>query len=150
MGVGTPPGSLILANISGWMNSELFLDVMKHFIRRTGTSKEYPSILLMDNHESHLSIEALDLAKESGVTVLTLHPHTSTRLQPLDVGIHGPFKTYYYSAMSSWMLHNLGYPVTIYYVGALIGEAFAKSMTPSNITQAFKKTGIFPFEYFSR
>ncbi|XP_045782879.1 uncharacterized protein LOC123879265 [Maniola jurtina] len=146
MAVGTPPGSLILANPSGWMNSELFLDVMKHFIRRTGTSKEYPSILLMDNHESHLSIEALDLAKESGVIVLTLHPHTSARLQPLDVGIHGPFKTFYYSAMSSWMLRNPGCPITIYDVGALIGQAFAKSMTPLNITHAFKKTGIFPFD----
>ncbi|XP_047033430.1 uncharacterized protein LOC124639949 [Helicoverpa zea] len=148
MAVGTPPGSLILANPSGWMNSELFLDVMKHFIRRTGTTKEYPSILIMDNHESHLSIEALDLAKESGVTVLTLHPHTSARLQPLDVGIHGPFKTFYYSAMSSWMLRNPGCPVTIYDVGALIGQAFAKSMTPSNIIQAFRKTGIFPFDRY--
>lgn len=30
-----------------------------------------PSLLIMDNHELHLSIEALDLAKENGVTILT-------------------------------------------------------------------------------
>lgn len=71
----------------------------------------------MDNHESHLSIEALNLARESGLTVITLHPHTSAKLQPLDVGIYGPFKSYYASAMESWMMRNPGCPVTIYDIG---------------------------------
>ncbi|KAH9628548.1 hypothetical protein HF086_001155, partial [Spodoptera exigua] len=44
------------------------------------------------------------------------------------------------------MLRNPGCPVTIYDVGALIGQAFEKSMTPSNITQAFKETEIFPLD----
>ncbi|KAF2891884.1 hypothetical protein ILUMI_14289 [Ignelater luminosus] len=146
MAVGTPPGSLILASPSGWMNTELFIEVMKHFIKRTGSTKENPSILIMDNRESHLSIGALDLAKEFGMTMLTLHPHTSAKLQPLDVGIHGPFKSYYNSAMDSWMLRNPGVPVTIYDVGQMIGTAFIKAMTPSNIMQYFKKTGIWPFD----
>lgn len=146
MGVGTPPGSLILASPSGWMNTDLFAQVMQHFIKRSGTTKENPSILIMDNHESHLSIDALNLAKNSGVTVLTLHPHTSAKMQPLDVGIHGPFKTYYNAAMDSWMLRNPGCPVTIYEVGQFIGSAFMKAMTPSNIMQSFKKCGIYPFD----
>ncbi|KAF2900299.1 hypothetical protein ILUMI_05885 [Ignelater luminosus] len=125
MAVGTPPGSLILASPSGWMNTELFIEVMMHFIKRTGSTKENPSILIMDNHESHLSIGALDLTKEFGVTVLTLHPHTSAKLQPL---------------------MNPGVPVTIYDVGQMIGTAFIKAMTPSNIMQSFKKTGIWPFD----
>ncbi|CAH0402537.1 unnamed protein product [Chilo suppressalis] len=41
---------------------------------------EYPSLHIMDNHESHLSIEALDLGKQSGVVVLTFHPHTTNKL----------------------------------------------------------------------
>ncbi|XP_026331553.1 uncharacterized protein LOC113238919 [Hyposmocoma kahamanoa] len=146
MKIGTPPGSLILASPSGWMNSELFVEVMKHFIQRSASSKNFPSILIMDNHESHLSIEVLDLAKESGVTLLTLHPHTSAKLQPLDVGIYAQFKTFYASAMESWMMRNPGHPVTIYDVGSLIGQAFEKSMTPVNIRKSFMKTGIYPFD----
>lgn len=46
----------------------------------------------MDKHESHLSIVALDLAKESGVTILKLHPHTPAKLQPMEVGIYSPFR----------------------------------------------------------
>lgn len=143
---GAPPGSLGLATSSGWMNSELFVTTMKHFIKHTSSSKENPSLLIMDNHESHLSIEALDLAKENGVTILTLHPHTSAKLQPLDVGIYSPFKTYYNSAMESWMLKNPGKPVTIYDLAELIGTAFTRAMTPTNIINSFKKTGIHPFD----
>ncbi|CAH2100754.1 unnamed protein product [Euphydryas editha] len=73
---GAPPGSLGLATSSGWMNSELFITTMKHFIKHTSSSMENPSLLIMDNHESHLSIEALDLAKENGVTILTLKRST--------------------------------------------------------------------------
>lgn len=66
----------------------------------------------MDNHESHLSIEALNLAKSSGVTILTLHPHTTAKLQPLDVGLNGQFKTYYNAAVDSWLLRNPGQSLT--------------------------------------
>lgn len=91
---GAPSGTLGLAASSGWMNAEIFVGVVKHFIQHTSASKDNPALLIMDNHESHLSLEALNLAKASGVTVLTLHPHTTARLQPLDVGLNGPFKTY--------------------------------------------------------
>lgn len=146
MNVGTPPGTLVLANPSGWMNSELFSSVMEHFIKHSHSSPDSPSILILDNHESHLSIEALDIAKNSGVNVVTLPPHTSAKLQPLDVGIFGPFKTYYDNAMDSWLMRHPGCPVTIYDVGGIIAAAFTKSMTPSNIINAFRKTGIFPFD----
>lgn len=142
----TPAGTLGLAAPSGWMNSEIFPEVIQHFIKHTNSTPENPSILIMDNHESHLSIEALNLAKAAGVNILTLPPHTSAKLQPLDVGIFGPFKTYYNAAIDSWLLRNPGRPVSIYEVGELVGVAFLKAMTPTNITNAFRKCGIFPFD----
>ncbi|CAG4986819.1 unnamed protein product, partial [Parnassius apollo] len=105
-----------------------------------------PTLLIMDNHESHLSIEALDMAKRSGVTILTLHPHTTSKMQPLDVGLIGPFKAYYNSAVDSWLMRNPGKEMTIYNIAECVGYAYAKSMTPVNITSAFKKCGIFPFD----
>lgn len=142
----TPSGTLGLATPTGWMNCQIFPEVIKHFIKHTNTTPENPSILILDNHESHLSIEALDIAKASGVHVLTLHPHTSGKLQPLDVGIYGPFKSYYNAGIDSWMLRNPGKPLTIYDIGEIIGHAFLKVMTPINITKAFKACGIFPFD----
>lgn len=143
---GAPPGTLGLAAATGWMNAEIFVDVMKHFIKHVSASKENPALLIMDNHESHLSIEALELAKSSGVTILTLHPHTTAKLQPLDVGLNGPFKTYYNAAVDSWLLRNPGRPLTIYNIAECVGPAYLKAMTPVNIVNAFKKCGIFPFD----
>ncbi|KAJ2937446.1 hypothetical protein O0L34_g19354 [Tuta absoluta] len=143
---GAPTGTLGLASPSGWMNADLFVEVMKHFIKMTSSSPTNPSLLIMDYHESHLSIDALNLAKAAGVTILTLHPHTTAKMQPLDVGLNGPFKTYYNFAVDSWLLRHPGQRFTIYQVAECVGSAYLKSMTPSNIVNAFKKCGIFPYD----
>lgn len=96
---GAAPNSLSLANPSGWMNSELFVEVIKHFRKHISATPENPALLIMDNHESHLSIKALNLAKKSGITIVTLHPYTTARLQPLDVGLLAPFKVFYNAAL---------------------------------------------------
>lgn len=144
---GAPAGTLGLATPTGWMNAETFTETMAHFIKHASISTENPSLLVMDNHESHLSIEALDLAKANGVTVLTLHPHTTAKMQPLDVGINGPpFKVFYNAAVEFWMLRKSGNPVTIYDLAELIGIAFNQVMKPAYISSTLKKNGIFPFD----
>ncbi|KAJ8706881.1 hypothetical protein PYW07_012959 [Mythimna separata] len=143
---GAPPGTLGLAASSGRMNADLFVNVMKHFIQHTSASKENPALLILDNHESHLSLEALNIAKTAGVTVLTLPPHTTARLQPLDVGLNGLFKTFYDSAVDSWVLRNPGQTLSIDHVAQCAGEAYLKAMTPMNITDAFRKCGIYPYD----
>ncbi|KAJ8888983.1 hypothetical protein PR048_008477 [Dryococelus australis] len=109
---GAPPGTLGLAAQSGWMNSELFAIVTQHFVKVSHSSKENPSLLILDNHESHLSIIGLDIAKYNGVTVLTIPPHCSNRMQPLDISVFGSFQMHYNAAIESWMLHQPGYPLT--------------------------------------
>lgn len=142
---GAPPGTLCLATKGGWMNSTLFLQVMQHYIKHSHSSPENPSLLLYDNHESHLSIQVLNLAKANGVTVLTFPPHSTNKLQPLDVGVFKPFATYYDAAVDSWMLHHPGQTFSIYDVAECVGIAHGKAMSAKNILSAFKKTGIYPF-----
>ncbi|KYM95092.1 hypothetical protein ALC62_14275, partial [Cyphomyrmex costatus] len=102
-------------------------------------------LLIMDNHKSHLSIEALNLAKQFRITMLTLHPHMTAKLQPLDVGLLAPFKIFYNATVESWLLRNPGKTFTIYNIADCVGTVYMKSMTPVNVIQAFKKCGIFPF-----
>ena len=82
----------------------------------------------MDNHISHLSIEAIDMAKENGLCLLTFPRHCSHKLQPLDIGVYGPFKRYYSSFCDSWMTSNPGKPLSIYEVAELSGHAFHKAL----------------------
>lgn len=123
---GAPLGSIGAANPSGWSNANLFLLFLEHFTKHVRSSTERPVLLLLDNHESHVSIPVIDLARKSGIIFMTLHPHTSHKMQPLDRGVFGPFKTYYNKAVNNWMLTpgNAGKPVTIYKVAAFVGDAY--------------------------
>ena len=144
--INTYPGSLGLANEKGYMSKETFVEVLKHVIKHTAATKENPFLLLVDNVETHLSIEALTLAKDNGVTMLTFPPHCTHKLQPLDLSLFGPFKTFYDDAIASWLLQNPGQSVTIYHIAGFVKTALMRSGTVSNITAGFAKPGIIPFD----
>ncbi|XP_064598457.1 uncharacterized protein LOC135464820 [Liolophura sinensis] len=142
---GAPEGTIGLAAESGWMNSDLFVSVMRHVVNTTNSSKQNPIIITMDNHESHLSMAALEMAKENGVHIITLPPHTSHKTQPLDRTVYGPLKAFFNDEANSYMMRNPGKTITIYQMGQLIDAAWLKAATPSNIISGFKVTGIWPF-----
>lgn len=140
-----PPGCIGAGNKSGWMTENEFVMFVQHFIQHTRCTKEKPVLLLLDNHGSHLSLEAITLAKSNGVVVLSFPPHCSHRLQPLDRSVYGPFKRFISAAQDSWMRNHPGKPMTIYDIPSLVSEALPKAITPANIMNGFKATGIFPF-----
>lgn len=143
---GAPEGTVGAANPSGWSNEATFVMFMEHFIKFTRPSKERPVIVLMDNHESHISVPAIRLAKENGVILVTLHPHTSNKIQPLDKSVFGPFKTYFNQAANEKLMTpgHIGKPLTIYDIAELVGKAFPPAFTPMNIANGFKATGFHP------
>ena len=142
---GAPPGAIGGATRSGWMNEELYVVYMKHFIHHTRCTKDRPVLLILDNVESHISLEAIDLARENGVIMVTIPPHTSHRLQPLDCAVYRPFKTAYNVAMDGWIRSNPGKTVTIYDIPSIASEAQVNAMTHRNILSGFRSTGIYPF-----
>jgi hypothetical protein len=46
-------------------------------------------MLLLDNHESHINLEFIDLAFKNKILLVPLLPHTTHKCQPLDVSIFG-------------------------------------------------------------
>lgn len=141
---GAPEGSLGAANKSGWINSDIFVSVLKHIQKHTLCTKDNPILLLCDNHESHISLEAINYAKENGIIYLSFPPHTSHRLQPLDVGVFGPFKSKLKIAFNNWHTMNPGKALTIYNIPKLVKIAYFESFTAKNITSGFNKPGIWP------
>ena len=140
---GAPNGSLGLGRGKSGMNSELFPLVLKHFIKHMNVSKDNPAILVKDNHESHDTLETIDLARGNGLVILSFPPHCSHRMQPLDVSIYGPFKRYYNAACTDWLLSHQRRALTIYDIAALGGQTYYKALIPANITSGFSKTGIY-------
>jgi len=141
---GGPPGSVGVGNPSGWMTSNCFIEWMKHFAKCTQCSTDNKVLLRLDNHDSHISYECLHFAKENGITMLSFPPHTTHKLQPLDVAVYGPFKRYYNAACDDFMVTNPR-PLTIYDIASIASGAFLRAFTPANITAGFKCTGIEPF-----
>lgn len=143
---GAPLRSDGAATVSGWMNSAIFILVMKHFIKFSKSSLQNKTLLIMDNHYSHVSIEVIDLAKDNGVILLTLPPHCSHKLQPLDKTVFGPFKKYYNDACRAWLLNNPRNRITIHEIAGLVGKSYPLAFSTSNILSGFSSTGIFPFD----
>ncbi|KAF8773274.1 hypothetical protein HNY73_015947 [Argiope bruennichi] len=69
---------------SGWMKEENFMPFAEHFVLYTKPTKERRTLLLLGNHDSHLSISTFNYLKANGVVVLNFPPHCSHKLQPLD------------------------------------------------------------------
>ena len=126
------------------MTNDNFVLWMEHFIHHVKPTTEEKVLLICDNHKSHLDRRVLSLAKNNGVVMLTFPPHTTHRLQPLDVAVYGPFRSHYNVLGNEWQISHPGQTISLYDIGELSGKAFLRSLTPEIIVSGFKKTGIFP------
>lgn len=141
---GSMNGTVAYANPSGWMDASLFLNFIEHLVNCTHPTKENPILLILDGHVSHKSIDAIELARKSGIVIITFPPHTTHKLQPLDISVFGPFKHYMAKGIDLWLTNHYGSRITEYDLAPIVKDAFLSAVTPNNITQGFKKTGIFP------
>ncbi|KYN36612.1 hypothetical protein ALC56_09037, partial [Trachymyrmex septentrionalis] len=131
-------------NPLGWMKEEHFIKYCQHFVRHVRPSKEKPVLLLVDNHESHLSIEALDYLKENGIIVLSFPYHCSHKLQPLDRSVYEPLKNYINTACDNWVASNPGKSLSIHHISEIIKTALPLATTSTNIQEGFRISGISP------
>ncbi|KAJ4944939.1 hypothetical protein JOQ06_013478, partial [Pogonophryne albipinna] len=68
---GSPTGSIGHCTKSGWMNEDVFLIFLKHFIRHTNCSTDHPVLLILDNHESHISLKDIFLEEDYAPSMVT-------------------------------------------------------------------------------
>ena len=141
-----PTGSIAFCQENGWMTSELFERWLEHFIVYAKPSTETKVLLLLDGHVSHKGLSVLEKARENGVILFCFPAHCTHKLQPLDVGIFGPLQVYYNQEIQNWLRNNPGKAVTHFQVAGLVNRAQLKACIPQNSVNAFKKTGIFPFD----
>lgn len=103
-------------------------------------------LLILDGHHSHKTVEAVDFCLKHGIVLLCLPPHTTHKLQPLDVCFFKSFNCHYDRAVENWLRNHNGRVLTIHQVPQLVNEAFGKSASVVIAQNGFRKTGIFPFD----
>ena len=62
---------------SGWMTTDNFIRYMKHFVNYTKPSPAKPRLLLLENHNSNISLEVIDCSEVNHITLLSFPPHCS-------------------------------------------------------------------------
>lgn len=91
-------------------------------------------------------MEAVERASEAGVVMLTFPPHTPHRLQPLDISVYSSLKAYYNQCVDAWLLNNPRKTLDIYSIAEIVGQAYPRAFSTSNIVSGFKNAGIFPLD----
>ena len=81
---GVSDGAKGLAYPKSWMTSQIFIHVLNHLKENVCCNVNKKFLIIMNNHESHFFIEAIDFSRENGILILAIPPHTSSKLQPLD------------------------------------------------------------------
>lgn len=98
----------------------------------------------MDNHGTHISLEAINYSRENGIVLLSLPPHSTHRMQPLDICVYGPFKSRCKVAFNDYISTNPGKAVRIQDIARLTTDAYLQSFCPNNIVKGFNRSGIWP------
>lgn len=143
---GAPPGTIAGCHPSGWIQPELFTKWLNHFVSIVRPSKEDPILLVLDGHYSHTrNVDVIDIARDNGVSIICLPPHSTDHMQPLDVSYMFPLKKYYAQEIENWLTNHPGRVVTHYQIAEIFGKAYAKACKIDTAVNGFRKTGIFPF-----
>nr|CAI5826509.1 unnamed protein product [Callosobruchus analis] len=77
-------------------------------------------------------------------SIVSLPPHCTHKMQPLDKELMSPLKTYYAQAIETWLRQHSGRVITHYQVGKLFGEAYNQAATVATAANGFRVTGLFP------
>ena len=63
----------------------MIIIIMKHFTNTTKASMNNKQMIILDRHHSHTTLEAINYTHAHGITLITLPPHSTHMMQPLDI-----------------------------------------------------------------
>ena len=138
-------GAMLGMQKKGWMDSTHFMewmDFIHKLERKEGLSQSRRHLLELDGHKSHMDV--LIKAKDHGIGMLSLPSHTSHELQPLDKACFRPFKVAFTAYRDLWNIKRSGQKCKKEDLAQWASLAVQKALTPRNILNGFRATGIWP------
>jgi hypothetical protein len=133
-----------------WMSGPLFYAWLSHFIARIRESFDLSPtsrhLLVLDGHNSHVTLEVIHKVAQVGIDMVTLPSHISHVLQPLDVSIFAPFKKAFRLIRDEWVLNNGGRAPAKEDLAEWIHKGLKKASTEKNIRSGFRATSIYPLQ----
>jgi len=102
--------------------------------------------MILDEHSSHVSLEAIQIARAVGLDLLTLSSHTSHALQPLDCFVFKPFKEYLRAYHDFWSQSNVGATPSKQTLAQWVSSGLRKALSDKNIKSGFRVSSILPLD----
>ena len=137
------PGSRYAVSDNGWIDQDLFYFWMtEHFLNHAVAGR--PLLLLLDGHSSHFKPETIKFAKDHGIMVFCLPPHTTHECQPLDCSFFGPLKVHWRNVCHSFHQKHPTAVISKLNFNCLFKEAWLRAITPQVLASGFAKAGVYP------
>ena len=145
---GPKEGAFFAVSENGWTNTNLALYWIQHVFDRQ--TKEQAGqgyrLLLIDGHSSHHNYPFLKYCLDNRIIPFCMLPHATHHLQPLDVGIFGPYATYYGQEVDKETRLSFGtLNIGKHNFWSLLRRAREKAFTPTTIASGWRQSGLIPF-----
>ncbi|KAI6788227.1 hypothetical protein KC361_g9166 [Hortaea werneckii] len=134
---------------NGWTSDELGYSWLTGLFEKETAPKARRShrLLFVDGHGSHLNMKFLDWCEQHKTLLAVYPPHSTHRLQPLDVSVFAPMANYYSQALDDSVRKSEGRTtISKRDFFSIFWPAFEKAFTKKNIASAWSNTGIWPFD----
>lgn len=126
----------------GFITSDLAKLWLGHFLEHTKKRRGRRTVLLIDGHMSHLTVDFARQCEANGIILFRFPPHLTHLMQPLDVGVFQPLKQAHSSAIIRAAWEGIDYG-KIDFLSDLPAVR-RKAMKRATIISAFRKAGIQP------
>ena len=140
-----PVGAIGHCSNSGWTDVESFMKWLKYFTSIAKPCKEKKHIIILDGHYSHKTLEAVEFSLSNGIELLTLPPHCTHKMQPLDKTFFKPLKTAYNAAADTWMVAHRGKKISFYEIAEIFAVAYNRTATVEKSVNGLRACGLLPF-----
>ncbi|XP_033225745.1 uncharacterized protein LOC117178428 [Belonocnema kinseyi] len=132
----------------GWMASDSFYKYIVNVFYKwlIDNDYEFPVILYVDNHLSHLTMQLAKFCKEKQTELIRLHPNSTHIIQPLDVGLFHVFKENYKVANNEFRIQNNVVDVKKYMLAGIFKQALESYDFTNCIVSKFPTCGLAPFD----
>lgn len=139
----------IASSEKGWTDNKLGFAWLSQIFDRFTKAKCRRDwrLLFVDGHGSHINMAFLEWCEQHRILVAVYPPHSTHRLQPLDVSLFSPFATYYAQELDRFIHNCQGLSsITKRDFLRLFWPAWTKAFSVSNIASGWRKTGLLPFD----
>ena len=129
----------------GWITTPLFFEWLANLFYPAVKDKvEFPIILFLDGHKSHVNLAVSEFCKDKDIILYCLPPHSSHVLQPLDVGVFGPMKKLWDDLVRRFTAKH-HFPMTKKQFFTVFDQLWSQIKSKKYPVGGFKKSGLLPF-----